>query len=121
MKQTVLLVIFSLISIISVSCTTIPEDQPGVKKRDNIKDGRFAFLEEEKKAAREHREAELLPHISAHILRHTACTRMAEQGLDPKVLQYIMGHSDISVTMNVYNHVDKNRVENEMQKIAKIG
>ena len=78
-------------------------------------------LEEEKKAARERREAELLPHISAHILRHTACTRMAEQGMDPKVLQYIMGHSDISVTMNVYNHVDKSRVENEMKKIAKIG
>lgn len=61
------------------------------------------------------REPELLPHISSHILRHTACTRMAEQGMDVKVLQYIMGHSDISVTMNVYNHVDAVRVESETQ------
>lgn len=67
------------------------------------------------------REPELLPHISSHILRHTACTRMAEQGMDVKVLQYIMGHSDISVTMNVYNHVDAARVESEMQKMIKFG
>lgn len=76
---------------------------------------------EEKKASKEKRSPEYLPHISSHILRHTACTRMAEQGIDVKVLQYIMGHSDIGVTMNVYNHVDKTRVENEMQKIIKIG
>lgn len=76
---------------------------------------------EEKKASKEKRSPEYLPHISSHILRHTACTRMAEQGIDIKVLQYIMGHSDIGVTMNVYNHVDKTRVENEMQKIIKIG
>ena len=76
---------------------------------------------EEKKASKEKRSPDYLPHISSHILRHTACTRMAEQGIDVKVLQYIMGHSDIGVTMNVYNHVDKTRVENEMQKIIKIG
>lgn len=67
------------------------------------------------------KEPELLPHISSHILRHTACTRMAEQGMDPKALQYIMGHADINVTMNVYNHVDEIRIEKEMQKIIKIG
>lgn len=45
-----------------------------------------------------------------HILRHTACTRMAEAGIDPKTLQYIMGHGDISTTMDIYNHVDSVRV-----------
>ena len=40
-------------------------------------------------AEREKRKEILLPNISAHIMRHTACTRMAENGMDPKVLQYI--------------------------------
>ncbi len=71
-------------------------------------------------AKRENREPELLPHISAHILRHTACTRMAEAGIDPKTLQYIMGHSDISTTMDIYNHVDSVRVQNEMKKIENV-
>lgn len=61
-----------------------------------------------------------LPHISAHSLRHTGCTRMAEAGVDPKVLQYIMGHSNISVTMNVYNHVSAERNRKEMDKLEKI-
>lgn len=62
----------------------------------------------------------VLPHISAHNLRHTACTRMAEAGVDPKVLQYIMGHSNISVTMDVYNHASSERNRKEMDKLEKI-
>ena len=31
---------------------------------------------------------------------------MAKSGMNPKALQYLMGHSDISVTLNVYTHVD---------------
>lgn len=61
-----------------------------------------------------------LPHISAHNLRHTGCTRMAESGIDPKVLQYIMGHSKISVTMEVYNHISAERNRKEMDKMEKI-
>lgn len=61
-----------------------------------------------------------LPHISAHNLRHTGCTRMAEAGVDPKVLQYIMGHSRISVTMEVYNHISSERNKKEMEKLEKI-
>lgn len=61
-----------------------------------------------------------LPHISAHVLRHTGCTRMAEAGIDPKVLQYIMGHSKISVTMDVYNHISTERNRKEMDKLEKI-
>lgn len=61
-----------------------------------------------------------LPHISAHNLRHTGCTRMAEAGVDPKVLQYIMGHSKISVTMEVYNHVSSERNRKEMDKLERI-
>lgn len=61
-----------------------------------------------------------MPHISAHILRHTGCTRMSEAGIDPKVLQYIMGHSNISVTMEVYNHVSTERSHKEIEKLEQI-
>ena len=57
--------------------------------------------------------------ISMHILWHTGCTRMAEAGIDPKVLQKIMGHSDIAVTMDVYNHCDDVRAKKEMERIEK--
>ena len=48
---------------------------------------------------------EPLPHISSHTLRHTACTNLARKRIEPKALQYIMGHSSISMTMDVYNHL----------------
>lgn len=73
--------------------------------------------EELKNAKRERRSPVLLPKISNHILRHTGCTRMAEAGIDPKVLQVIMGHSDPAVTMKVYNHVDQERMKKEIMKI----
>ncbi|HBG4837477.1 TPA: site-specific integrase [Clostridioides difficile] len=78
-----------------------------------------AYNKEEVKAAKkDHRKAELLPKISAHIMRHTACTRMAECRMDIKVLQYIMGHAHIDVTMEVYNHLgDRARIENEIAKL----
>ena len=64
----------------------------------------------------------LLPKISSHIMRHTGCTRMAESGMDPKVLQYIMGHADFSVTMNVYNHISGlDRIKKEVERIEENG
>ena len=58
-----------------------------------------------------------LPHISPHILRHTTCTRYAESGMDIKTNQYLMGHSDIKITIKVYNHVDlKKFVQNNLKK-----
>lgn len=45
-----------------------------------------------------------LPHITPHVFRHTFCTNMAKAGMDVKSLQYLMGHSDVGVTMNVYTH-----------------
>ena len=74
---------------------------------------------EVQKAKKEHRKAELLPKVSAHVMRHTACTRMAECRMDIKVLQYIMGHAHFDVTMEVYNHLgDRARIENEIAKLA---
>ena len=79
---------------------------------------------EEREAEKQNREPFLLPHISAHILRHTACTRLAEAGLEPKVLQYIMGHRNISVTLDVYTHLDFTQIQEKveaLQETAKIG
>lgn len=58
-----------------------------------------------------------LPEISPHILRHTACCRYAESGCDIKVLQYLMGQTDIKTTMRVYNHVDMERVKRELNRL----
>ena len=59
-----------------------------------------------------------LPHISSHTLRHTACTRMSEIGMNAKVLQYIMGHASIEVTMEIYNHIaEMERVVAEVQRV----
>ena len=74
--------------------------------------------QETEQAKKEKREAECMPSISAHTMRHTGCTRMAEQGLDMKVVQYIMGHANIGVTMEVYNHItERARIENEIAKM----
>ena len=73
--------------------------------------------EEQKKSEKEKRKPLLLPHISNHILRHTGCTRMAEAGMDIKVLQTIMGHSDPAITLKVYDHVDNERMKNEVLKV----
>lgn len=63
-----------------------------------------AYNKAEKEAAKaENRPAVLLPHFSAHNLRHTFCTRFCENETNLKVIQEIMGHADISTTMDVYN------------------
>ena len=59
-----------------------------------------------------------LPHITPHVFRHTFCTNYANSGMDIKNLQYLMGHSDASVTLNVYSHANYNNAENQMLKIS---
>lgn len=64
---------------------------------------------EEVKAEMEGREPVLLPRMSAHTLRHTFCTRMCENETNVKVIQNVMGHSTISVTMDVYTDVTQQK------------
>ena len=61
-----------------------------------------------------------MPKVTPHVCRHTFCSNMAKSGMNPKTLQYIMGHSDIGVTLNTYTHLDYNDAEKEMQKVATI-
>ena len=46
-----------------------------------------------------------MPKVTPHVCRHTFCSNMAKSGMNPKTLQYIMGHSEIGVTLNVYTHI----------------
>lgn len=58
-----------------------------------------------------------LPKITPHVCRHTYCSNMAKSGMNPKVLQYLMGHSDISVTLNTYTHLKLEDAQDEMDKL----
>ena len=59
-----------------------------------------------------------LPKITPHVCRHTFCSNMAKSGMNPKTLQYIMGHSDISVTLNTYTHLGFEDVQEEMGRVC---
>lgn len=61
--------------------------------------------EEEVAAKKERREAIILPNFSCHHLRHTFCTRLCERESNVKIIQTIMGHADITTTMNIYADV----------------
>lgn len=58
-----------------------------------------------------------LPKITPHVCRHTFCTNMAKSGMNPKVLQYIMGHGDISVTLDTYTHIKAEDAIAEMERL----
>ncbi|RHD36151.1 integrase [Agathobacter rectalis] len=58
-----------------------------------------------------------MPNITPHVCRHKYCSNMAKSGMNPKTLQYLMGHSDIAVTLNVYTHVGLEDAEKELQKM----
>lgn len=60
-----------------------------------------------------------LPSITPHICRHTFCSNMAKSGMNPKTLQYIMGHADIGVTLNTYTHLGVDDAQEEMLRICK--
>lgn len=60
-----------------------------------------------------------MPTITPHVCRHTFCSNMAKNGMNPKTLQYIMGHSEIGVTLNTYTHVKFEDAEEEMKRIGK--
>ena len=44
----------------------------------------------------------LLPSFSCHVLRHTFATRMCESGLNVKVVQSVLGHADVTTTLDIY-------------------
>lgn len=61
---------------------------------------------------------EKLPALSPHLLRHTFCTKMANAGMNPKTLQFIMGHANISMTLDYYAHATFESAKAEMERIV---
>ena len=61
-----------------------------------------------------------MPKITPHVCRHTYCSNMARNGMNPKTLQYLMGHSDISVTMNTYTHLGLEDAAAEMKRLEEV-
>ncbi len=60
-----------------------------------------------------------MPKVTPHVCRHTFCSRMAAARMNPKTLQYIMGHSDIGVTLNTYTHLGFEEASREMHEAVK--
>ena len=58
-----------------------------------------------------------MPNITSHVCRRTYCGNQAKAGMNPKTLQYLMGHSDIRVTMNVYTHYSLDDAEEELKRL----
>lgn len=58
-----------------------------------------------------------LPKITPHTLRHTFCTRLAQKKMNPKNLQYIMGHSSITITLDLYAHASETGANVEMRSL----
>ena len=60
-----------------------------------------------------------LPHITPHVFRHMFCTNMANAGMDVKNLQYLMGHSDVGVTLNIYTHSSYDHAAAQLLKLVR--
>ena len=75
-------------------------------------------LEEEANAKKEKREPILIPHFSVHNLRHTFCTRFCENETNIKIIQEIMGHSDISTTMNIYAEATQSKKQESFKNLV---
>ena len=58
-----------------------------------------------------------VPHITPHVSHHTFCTNMANSRMDVKRLQYLKGHSDAGVTMNVYTHTGYEQAAEQVVRV----
>lgn len=61
-----------------------------------------------------------IPNITPHVCRHTYCSNMAKAGMNPKTLQYLMGHSDIGVTLNTYTHLGLDDATDELKRLQEL-
>lgn len=55
--------------------------------------------------------------ITPHYLRHTYATNLRRAGIDMKTAQYLLGHSDIRTTANIYSHVDDDDIKTVREKL----
>lgn len=76
-------------------------------------------VEEEVEAKKKKREPIMLPRFSCHIFRHTFASRFCENETNVKVIQEVMGHADVSTTMNIYAEANPEVTREALEKLAK--
>ncbi len=64
-------------------------------------------------------DAQVTPIFMPHAIRHTFCSRCFEAGMQPKVVQSIMGHQHYSTTIDIYTHVSESRYQEEIEKFGR--
>jgi len=69
-------------------------------------------------AVRENRQPKEIRDFHPHSLRHTFATRCFEKKMEPKVVQSLLGHASISITLNIYTHVLENKMTEEISKFG---
>lgn len=72
---------------------------------------------EEKEAELNNREPEIISKLSSHVMRHTFCTILINNGENPKRVQSLMRHADISTTLGVYTHDSKEASREAIEKL----
>ena len=75
--------------------------------------------EEEVEAKKEKRDPIISPRFSCHIFRHTFASRFCENETNIKVIQEVMGHADVSTTMNIYAEANPEVTRASLEKLAK--
>lgn len=61
-----------------------------------------------------------MPKVTPHVCRHTYCSNMAKKRMDPKTLQYLMGHSSIAITMDIYTHLKYEDAVEELERLENV-
>lgn len=72
-------------------------------------------LREDYESVKENRKPIYMEPFSPHALRRTFCTRCFEAGMNIKVVQKIMGHSNYAVTANIYTEVMPDKMNEEVE------
>lgn len=75
--------------------------------------------EEASASVREKRPAQLLPHFTTHMIRHSFCSRLCEHENNIKVIQSIMGHTDVRTTMEIYAELSDERKKLSFESYGK--
>ena len=105
-------------NLVFTTCFGNPVDRSSVNRtiskiiRDLNKEG-------EEKAKEENNQYVPIRDFTPHCMRHSFATRCFEAGIEPKIVQMYMGHSTVSVTMDIYTHVSEKGKKEEIKKIEK--
>lgn len=76
--------------------------------------------EEEIKAKKEKRDPIMIPYFSNHVIRHTFASNFCQHETNIKVIQEVMGHADVTTTLNIYAEVNDEQITKDaLENLAK--